>query len=135
MQVINPWKDDTKWLEVVLFMNNGNLMENAFLKITSNFLYSSHNSIHYTNHVQHNWVKTALTSHFFHNRLWKKYDVLDNWKIIDCIQCSGGHISWHGLFLAGNQGNHQNFDPSLLRTAWQSYKLSHFDALCTNLLY
>ena len=27
---------------------------------------------------------------------------------------SGGHISWHELFLAGNQGNHQNFIPSLV---------------------
>ena len=26
----------------------------------------------------------------------------------------GVHISWNRLFWAGNQGNHQNFDPSLL---------------------
>ena len=25
------------------------------------------------------------------------------------IMYSGGHISWHKLFLARNQGNHQNF--------------------------
>jgi hypothetical protein len=27
---------------------------------------------------------------------------------------SGGHISWHELFLAGNQGDHQNLVPSML---------------------
>ena len=27
---------------------------------------------------------------------------------------SGAHISWHELFLAGNQDNHQNLVPSLL---------------------
>ena len=27
---------------------------------------------------------------------------------------SGGHISWHELFLAENQGNHENFVPSLV---------------------
>ena len=27
---------------------------------------------------------------------------------------SGGHISWHELFLAGNQDNHQNIVPSLV---------------------
>ena len=30
----------------------------------------------------------------------------------------GGHISWHDLFLAGNQGNHKNLVPSML-----TYKL------------
>ena len=33
------------------------------------------------------------------------------------VQCSGAHInhiSWHELFLAGNQGNHQNLVPSML---------------------
>ena len=29
---------------------------------------------------------------------------------------SGAHISWHELFLAKNQGNYQNFDPSLMPT-------------------
>ena len=33
-------------------------------------------------------------------------------------QYSGAHISWHELFLAGNQGNHQNFDLSLLTYKW-----------------
>ena len=27
---------------------------------------------------------------------------------------SGAHISWHELFLAGNQSNHQNLVPSML---------------------
>jgi hypothetical protein len=27
---------------------------------------------------------------------------------------SGAHISWHKLFLAGNQSNHQNLVPSML---------------------
>ena len=30
------------------------------------------------------------------------------------LQCSGAHISWHELFLSGNQGNHQNLIPSML---------------------
>ena len=30
------------------------------------------------------------------------------------VKYSGGHISWHDLFLAGNQGNNQNFVQSLV---------------------
>ena len=43
---------------------------------------------------------------------------------------SGGHISWHELFLAGNQGNHQNFVPSLvfhkLWLIWKKLKQKNF---------
>ena len=35
------------------------------------------------------------------------------------IQCSGTHISWHELFLAGNQGIHQNFVPTMITYKFQ----------------
>ena len=34
------------------------------------------------------------------------------WSCLDIY--SGAHISWHKLFSAGNQGNHQNLVPSML---------------------
>ena len=30
------------------------------------------------------------------------------------MKYSGAHISWHEVFLAGNQSNHQNLVPSML---------------------
>ena len=35
---------------------------------------------------------------------------------------SGVHISWHELFLAGNQGNHQSLVPSMLPYKWPTQK-------------
>ena len=47
------------------------------------------------------------------------------------IWYSGGHISWHELVLAGNQGNHQNFIPfeAKKKSKWLNQKNSTYMAV------
>ena len=49
-------------------------------------------------------------------------------KAFPTLYCLGGqryggaHISWHELFLAGNQGNHQSLVPSMQPYKWPTQK-------------
>ena len=65
-------------------------------------------------HPNHSLMKNLLGIY----ALWEENRGLEN-----CLY-SGAHISWHELFLAGNQSNHQNLVLSML-----TYKFWFLDQL------